>query len=74
MEKAIIIGLYFGVFQTLMPAIGYFLGNAFQNRVTNINHWIAFVLLVLIGANMIREALSKDKDNNFKMNYFVICN
>ncbi len=57
-----------------MPAIGYFLGNAFQNRVTNINHWIAFVLLVLIGANMIREALNKDKDNNFKMNYFVNCN
>ena len=51
-----------------MPAIGYFLGNAFQNLVTNIDHWIAFVLLVLIGANMIREALSKDKDNNFNDN------
>lgn len=62
------LGLYFGIFQALMPAIGYFLGNAFQNLVTNIDHWIAFVLLVLIGANMIREALSKDKDNNFNDN------
>ena len=60
--------LQFGIFQALMPAIGYFLGNAFQNLVTNIDHWIAFVLLVLIGANMIREALSKDKDNNFNDN------
>lgn len=63
-KKAIIIGLYFGIFQALMPVIGYFLGSAFQSLVTNIDHWIAFVLLSLIGGNMIREALSKEENNN----------
>lgn len=63
-KKAIIIGLYFGIFQALMPVIGYFLGSAFESLVTNIDHWIAFVLLGLIGANMIREALSKEKNDN----------
>ena len=63
-KKAIIIGLYFGIFQALMPVIGYFLGSAFQSLVTNIDHWIAFVLLTLIGGNMIREALSKEENNN----------
>lgn len=63
-KKAIIIGLYFGIFQTLMPVIGYFLGSTFESLVTNIDHWIAFVLLVLIGGNMIREALSKEKNDS----------
>ncbi len=61
-KKAIIIGLYFGIFQALMPIIGYFLGTAFEHIVTQIDHWIAFILLTIIGANMIREALSKDCD------------
>ena len=51
-KKAIIIGLYFGIFQALMPVIGYFLGSAFQSLVTNIDHWIAFVLLSLIGGSV----------------------
>lgn len=51
-KKAIIIGLYFGIFQALMPVIGYFLGSAFQSLVTNIDHWIAFVLLALIGVKL----------------------
>jgi putative Mn2+ efflux pump MntP len=63
-KKAIIIGLYFGVFQALMPVIGYFLGSAFQGIVTNIDHWVAFILLSVIGGNMIREALSEDESNN----------
>jgi putative Mn2+ efflux pump MntP len=63
-KKAIIIGLYFGVFQALMPVIGYFLGTTFQSLVTSIDHWIAFVLLVLIGGNMIREAISEDESQN----------
>ena len=63
-KKAIIIGLYFGIFQALMPVIGYFLGMASQSLVTNIDHWIAFVLLVLIGGNMIREALSQEESDN----------
>ncbi len=58
-KKAIIIGLYFGFFQALMPLIGYFLGSTFQDLVVNIDHWIAFILLSLIGFNMIIEALKK---------------
>lgn len=64
-KKAIIIGLYFGVFQALMPTIGYFLGSAFQDVVTSIDHWIAFILLVLIGGNMIREAFGKEDKKNY---------
>ena len=52
----ICVGLYFGGFQALMPLIGYLLGSRFQKLIENIDHWVAFILLVLIGANMIREA------------------
>ncbi len=61
-KKALIIGLWFGSFQALMPAAGYLLGTRFEASVTAIDHWIAFVLLALIGANMIKEALSKEED------------
>lgn len=46
-----------------MPTVGYLLGTRFEHYVTSIDHWIAFVLLALIGANMIREALSKEEEN-----------
>ena len=49
-------GIYFGGFQALMPFIGYMLGVNFQSFIENVDHWIAFVLLCVIGANMIREA------------------
>ncbi len=55
-------GLWFGGFQMLMPVIGYLLGSAFASYITAVDHWIAFVLLGLIGANMIREALSEDDE------------
>ena len=55
-------GLYFGVFQAAMPLIGYLIGKQFKHYVETFDHWIAFVLLALIGANMIREALSKDDE------------
>lgn len=58
-----IVGLWFGGFQALMPLVGYFLGYQFRKQITSIDHWIAFVLLVLIGGNMIREALSSDDDS-----------
>lgn len=61
-KKALIIGLWFGGFQALMPTIGYLLGTRFEKYVTSIDHWIAFVLLALIGANMIKEALSDDEE------------
>lgn len=56
-----IVGAWFGGFQALMPSLGYLLGSRFEQYITAIDHWIAFVLLVLIGANMIREALSKEE-------------
>lgn len=55
-KKAIIIGLYFGAFQALMPVIGYFLGTTLSGFVEKIDHWIAFVLLSIIGGNMIKES------------------
>lgn len=61
-KKAAVIGLWFGGFQALMPALGYILGKRFERYVTAIDHWIAFVLLALIGANMIKEALSAEED------------
>ena len=45
-----------------MPTIGYFLGSAFESLVTNIDHWIAFILLGIIGGNMIKEAFCKEKE------------
>ncbi len=61
-KKAVVIGLWFGGFQALMPALGYLLGKRFERYVTAIDHWIAFVLLALIGANMIKEALSAEEE------------
>ena len=54
------IGLWFGGFQALMPTIGYFLGSTFEAYITSVDHWVAFVLLSLIGGNMLREGLSKE--------------
>lgn len=61
-KKAAIVGLWFGGFQALMPAIGYVLGAQFQEAIASIDHWIAFVLLALIGGNMIHEALDNDEE------------
>ena len=58
-----IAGLWFGGFQALMPLIGYLLGSNFSELVAKYDHWIAFVLLALIGGNMIKEALGKEEDN-----------
>ncbi|MDD3653475.1 MAG: manganese efflux pump MntP family protein [Desulfotomaculaceae bacterium] len=55
-KRAGIVGLYFGTFQAGMPLIGYFLGVRFQDKITSIDHWIALLLLVVIGINMIRDS------------------
>lgn len=52
----VVTGLYFGGFQALMPLAGYLLGSRFQSMIQRVDHWIAFVLLALIGANMVRES------------------
>lgn len=56
------IALYFGVFQAAMPLTGWLLGSQFAHHVTRFAPWIAFILLALIGGNMIRESLSKDEE------------
>lgn len=56
-KKAIIIALYFGIFQALMPIFGYFLGTTFDHYIINLDHWVAFVLLGVIGINMFKEAI-----------------
>lgn len=63
-KKAIIVGTYFGIFQAIMPIIGYFLSKGFESIVTNIDHWIAFILLGIIGGNMIKEALTPEHSEN----------
>ena len=55
-SRPVIVGLWFGAFQALMPTLGYFLGRRFEGYIERIDHWIAFFLLLLIGINMIREA------------------
>lgn len=62
-KKATIIGFYFGGFQALMPTIGFFLGAAFQNLITSIDHWIALALLVFIGGGMVKESFDDDSEN-----------
>ena len=61
-----IAGLWFGGFQALMPLIGYTLGSTFADYIIVIDHWVAFVLLALIGGNMIKEALGSDDDCDCK--------
>lgn len=62
-REMLIAGIWFGGFQALMPLIGYLLGQAFADAITGVDHWIAFILLALIGGNMIREACSKSSDD-----------
>ena len=61
-KSSAIVGLWFGGFQALMPLLGFFLGTRFKDYITSFDHWVAFILLGLIGANMIKEALSSDDE------------
>jgi putative Mn2+ efflux pump MntP len=68
-------GAWFGAFQALMPIIGFFVGRSFAEYVTSVDHWIAFGLLVIIGVNMIREAISGEEevvDGNFGVRTMLI--
>ena len=62
-KQCVIAGLYFGGFQAGMPVLGWLLGKQFESLIKSIDHWIAFVLLALIGANMIREAVKNEEEN-----------
>lgn len=75
-SKCLIVGTWFGVFQGIMPLIGYLLGSRFEHYVDTFSAWIAFFLLVLIGANMIRESLSEEENTSnaefgFKTMFFL---
>ena len=55
-------GVWFGGFQALMPTIGFFLGTLFAEAIQAVDHWVAFVLLGIIGVNMLKEALEKQDE------------
>lgn len=63
-RHALITGLYFGGFQAAMPLVGYLLGRQFQAYIESVDHWIAFVLLGIIGANMIKESFGEAEEVN----------
>lgn len=66
-KQAVVIGLFFGGFQALMPFTGWALGIQFQSYITSIDHWIAFVLLCFIGGKMIVEALRPEKEEEVEV-------
>lgn len=59
-KKALVVGLYFGIFQAGMPLIGYFLGTQFADKIVAYDHWLAFALLAVIGGKMIFESMEKN--------------
>lgn len=74
LEKAVIVAFYFGFFQAFMPSIGFFLGSTFSTLVVQIDHWIAFALLSLIGINMIKESFGKNEsfDDDIKFKTMIV--
>ncbi|MCM1119677.1 MAG: manganese efflux pump MntP family protein [bacterium] len=70
LKKAALAGVWFGSFQALMPLAGYLLGSRFEQYITDVDHWIAFILLALIGGNMIREAFSANEEETSGTMYF----
>lgn len=63
-RQMVIVGVWFGFFQFIMPVIGYYLGSSFYDIVSDYSSYVAFFLLLLIGVNMIREALFEEEDIN----------
>jgi putative Mn2+ efflux pump MntP len=64
LKTAFIAGLYFGVFQAIMPLIGYFVGGIFSDKIINYGYWIAFVLLAFVGGKMIYEGFRSKPETN----------
>ena len=63
-QKALIIALYFGIFQALMPMVGFLLAKNLSSELINLNYWIAFILLSVIGINMIIQSFKNDEKEN----------
>lgn len=73
LKNAVIVGAWFGGFQALMPLVGWLLGIRFKGYITAVDHWIAFVLLLIIGANMIKEAFDKsEEDANASLGFKIM--
>ena len=66
-KHMVIAGLWFGGFQALMPAIGYFAGSLFADKIVAFDHWVAFVLLLIIGGCMIKESFEEEDDVDASM-------
>ena len=71
-KHAVVIGLYFGLFQAGMPVLGYFLGSSFAGQIEALDHWIAFALLAVIGGNMILESRKEDVQPNASVSFKVM--
>ncbi len=70
MNNVLIVGVYFGIFQAIMPLTGYLLGTTFSDLVISIDHWLAFILLATIGCKMLKEAYSNnEEDENDKLDF-----
>ena len=66
LPKMLVVGLYFGLFQAVMPLIGYLIGAQFADHITAFDHWIAFVLLAFIGGRMVKGSFDKDDNGGEK--------
>lgn len=71
-KHAVIVGLYFGLFQAGMPVFGYFLGSSFAGQIEALDHWIAFLLLAVIGGNMILESRKQEAQPNASVAFRVM--
>ena len=75
LQQALLVGVWFGLFQALMPLIGWLSGSLFESFITSIDHWIAFLLLGIIGINMIRDACKEDaeeQDNDLTLRHILL--
>lgn len=72
LKKIITVGIWFGGFQALMPLTGYFLGSAFEKYISDFDHWTAFIFLLFIGINMIRESFSKDNEVDSSLGFKIM--
>jgi putative Mn2+ efflux pump MntP len=71
-SKIIQIAFFFGLFQALMPVVGWFLGNAFKNYISSVDHWIAFGILGFIGGKMLFEAFFGEEQKSFDINKLFV--
>ena len=71
-KHMLLAGLWFGGFQALMPLVGFFLGSAFEQYVVSVDHWIAFILLSVIGGNMIKESREKGEEQNASFSFLTM--